>query len=46
MCFHSQSSQTPLIAAIEERSFEIVNILLDKGVDPNITGIVSNQYTV
>ena len=39
--------QTPLIAAIVRGSVDIVNILLDKGANPNPnTGSVSNQYTV
>ena len=44
--FLFQYSETPLIAAAKSGSVEIVNILLDKGADPNVTGDVSNQYTV
>ena len=46
MCFLSQYGKTPLIAATETGSFEIVNILLNKGANPNARGKVSNQYTV
>ena len=36
--FLFQFSQTPLTAAVEKGSIEIVNILLDKGADPNAIG--------
>ena len=46
--FLFQNSQTPLTAAVRKGSIEIVNILLDKGADPNHKAgdLVSNKYTV
>ena len=46
MCFLSQYGKTPLIAAVKKGSVEIVNILLNKGANPNAKDGVSNQYTV
>ena len=47
MCFLSQLSQTPLITAIEKGgSIEIVNVLLNKGADPNVGDKVSSIYCI